>query len=332
MHVVLANVVEPIIRANPRSELWTEHLLDECGLPPNLCYSQPGVMPLFAGERFLCAISRKLGDDTFNYRSVADTLAGEDDKVANISLDLSVTGLDAAKTFVGQCDSVLTGTRFFWTLEGRTFWLLRTTGTTVWSDNWPVAQYNLSIILAGMRRLFGRSLRPTGIRLGSDRRPEKLHDDLADLPLQTAAPYTGLGFHIGALVEAFTPHSPGSPPFGQSPMQELSDTDTAAITACLRQFLSSEKSDRLAERAARAFGMSLRAYQRSLSKLGTTHSRLIMDARLGMAFELLSDPGRSITAISVDLGYAHPGDFTRFFQSRTGVTPSTYREGRCLNG
>ena len=325
MHVVQANVIEPIITANPRSELWTERLLDECGLPPNLCYSQPGVMPLFAGERFLCAISRKLGDDTFNYRSVADTPAGEDDKVANISLDLSVTGLDAAKTFVGQCDSVLTGTRFFWALEGRTFWLLRTTGTTDWSDLWPVTQYNLSIILAGMRRLFGRSLRPTGVRLGSDRRPEKLPDDLAGVPVQTAAPYTGLGFDIGALPAAYTPYSPGSTASGRSPIQEHSIAGTAGITACLRQYLYSEQTDRLAERTARAFGVSLRSYQRNLSRLGTTHSRLVANARLGMAFELLSDPVRSIPALSVDLGYAHPGDFTRFFRSRTGVTPSTYR-------
>lgn len=325
LHVVQSDVIEPIIRAIPRSELWTEHLLEECGLAPSLCHSQRGVMPLFAGERFLCALSRKLGDDSFNYRSLAGTPAGDEDRVANIPLDLSLTGLDAAKTFVGQCDSVLTGTRFFWALEGRTVWLLRTTGTTDWSDLWPVVQYNLSIILEGMRRLFGRSLRPTGIRVGSDRRPEKLPDDLAGLPLQTAAPHTGLGFDIGALGVAFTPHSPGSPQAAQPPMQELCDADTAAITACLRQFLCSERSDRLAERAARAFGVSLRSYQRSLSQRGTTHSRLVADARLGMAFELLSDPDRSITAISVDLGYAHPGDFTRFFKSRTGVTPGEYR-------
>lgn len=140
MHVVKANVIEPIIRVIPRSDLWTENLLDECGLAPCLYQSQRGVIPLYAGERFLCALSRKLGDDSFNYRSVAATLAGDEDKVANIPLDLSVTGLDAAKTFVGQCDSVLTGTRFFRALEGCTFWLLRTTGTTDWSDLWPVAQ------------------------------------------------------------------------------------------------------------------------------------------------------------------------------------------------
>ena len=323
MNVVQASVIEPIIRAIPCSELWTEHLLDECGLAPQLLEEQRGVMPLYAGERFLCALSRKLGDDTFNYRSIAGTLAGDEGEVASIPLDFSVTGLDAAKNFMSQLDSVLTGTRFFWALEGRTFWLLRTTGTTDWSDLWPVAQYNLSILLAGMRRLFGHSLRPTGIRLGSDRRPEKLPDDLAGLPLQTAAPYTGLGFDIGLLATAYTPNSPGSTPSGRSPIQELSDAD--AVTGCLQQYFYSERTDRLAERAARAFGVSLRSYQRNLSRLGTTHSRLVANARLGMAFELLSDPDRSITAISVDLGYAHPGDFTRFFRSRTGVTPSTCR-------
>ena len=51
MHVVKANVIEPIIRVIPRSDLWTEHLLDECGLAPSLYQSQRGVMPLFAGGR-----------------------------------------------------------------------------------------------------------------------------------------------------------------------------------------------------------------------------------------------------------------------------------------
>lgn len=325
MDVVKGSVIEPIIRAIPRSERWTEHLLDQCGLPPPLLEAQRGVIPLYAGERFLCELSRKLGDDAFNYRSIADTLAGGEAEVANIPIDLSLTGLDAAKKFVGECDRVLTGTRFFWALEGRIFWLLRTTGTTDWSDLWPVTQYNLSIILVGMRRLFGRSLRPTGIRLGSDRHPGKLPDDLAGVPVQTAAPYTGLGFDIGALPAAYTPYSPGSTASGRSPIQEHSITGTAGITACLRQYLHSEQTDRLAERAARAFGVSLRSYQRNLSRLGTTHSRLVADARLGMAFEFLSNPDRSITEISIDLGYAHTTDFTRFFRSRTGVTPSTYR-------
>jgi AraC-like DNA-binding protein len=327
MDVVQASVVEPIIRAIPCSELWTERLLDECDLAPQLLEDQRGIMPLYAGERFLCALSRKLGDNAFNYRAGAGTLAGNEDEVAHIPLDFSVTGLDAAKSFVGQLDRVLTGTRFFWTLEGRTFWMLRTTGTTDWSDLWPVAQYNLSVMLTGMRRLFGHSLKPTGIRLGSDRCPEKLPDDLAGLPLQTAAPYTGLGFDIGVLVAANRPHSPGSIPSGRLPIQELSDADTATITACLRQYLYSERTDRLAERAARAFGVSLRTYQRRLSRLGTSHSHLVADARLAMAFQLLSDADRPITAISLELGYASPGDFTRFFKSRTGVTPSTYRAG-----
>ena len=97
------------------------------------------------------------------------------------------------------------------------------------------------------------------------------------------------------------------------------------MAALLSRLILSGTTDRLSERAAQAFGMSVRSYRRHLAELGWSHRRLLADARLKLALELLSDAGLDVTEIALELGYAFPGDFTRFFRSRTGLPPSRYR-------
>ena len=68
-----------------------------------------------------------------------------------------------------------------------------------------------------------------------------------------------------------------------------------------------------------------RSYQRSLARIGVPHSELRDQARLLSAVDQLRDDRRSVTAIALDLGYAHAGDFTRFFRKQSGQTPGAFR-------
>lgn len=82
-------------------------------------------------------------------------------------------------------------------------------------------------------------------------------------------------------------------------------------------------------------------------ELGTTERRLdsIFRARLGFsAFDYLSElrmsvarrmliePGLQVKQIAWKVGYANPGDFSRAFRKRFGMTPRSFREGLAGDG
>lgn len=49
---------------------------------------------------------------------------------------------------------------------------------------------------------------------------------------------------------------------------------------------------------------------------------------LSIAFELLNRPDLSVKQVAIALGYNHPRDFSRFFRTETGETPTEYRAQR----
>ena len=114
-----------------------------------------------------------------------------------------------------------------------------------------------------------------------------------------------------------------------APGAEPLATDALDVTVKTSAFLSrlilSGTTDRLSERTAQAFGMSVRPYRRHLAQAGTSHGSLLADTRLKLALDLLSETDLDVTEIALELGYAFPKDFTRFFRSRVGLSPSKYR-------
>lgn len=72
--------------------------------------------------------------------------------------------------------------------------------------------------------------------------------------------------------------------------------------------------------------LSRRAIEgRVRATLGMTPLQLLHERRFEEAIRLLADPARSISEISLRLGFEYPGDFTRFLKRRLGVTPSALR-------
>ena len=78
--------------------------------------------------------------------------------------------------------------------------------------------------------------------------------------------------------------------------------------------------------AADAVGTSPRTLQRTLTRLGTSFTQLVVDARIELAKEYLQDRNRSISEIANDLGYGDISNFSRAFRRATGVPPRTYRK------
>ena len=80
------------------------------------------------------------------------------------------------------------------------------------------------------------------------------------------------------------------------------------------------------ERLASEVDMSRsRLHRRLVRVAGTSPGRMIRQARLFRAAELLRSTDRSVMDIAVGVGYADPAHFTRSFKRRFGLTPTDFR-------
>jgi len=87
----------------------------------------------------------------------------------------------------------------------------------------------------------------------------------------------------------------------------------------------SQDGDYRAATVARALGVSVRTLQRRIGAQGTTFRRLVDEARLVAARDLLDDERMSIDEVAFLLGYSELRAFNRAFVRWTGVTPAQHR-------
>jgi AraC-like DNA-binding protein len=324
--VVNTAVIEPILLSAPMAPSKLERLAETCALPTRVTEEQTGLIPLYAAEKFLLTLQRHVGDPMFLFRSLDIEQPTTSETVANVPLPHGVTGLEAVRTLTRNIDRVVTGARFFCEISVSKVWVLRTTNTTPWTDNWPVQQYNLRAVLDGMQRIFGGDMMPVAIRLTSRPHKKEIPDELRGVPIEMASRSFGLAFDLPAIVSAPFPASAQTPSNTRSRVLDVDGVTLDSLKTCISRYVGATGTKGLAQHVARAFGMSARSYRRHLSRLGVSHSRLVSDARLDKALTMIRDPSVSVTRIAFELGYSHPGDFARFFSGRLGTSPSDYRK------
>jgi AraC-like DNA-binding protein len=71
--------------------------------------------------------------------------------------------------------------------------------------------------------------------------------------------------------------------------------------------------------------VSVRTLQRRLATEGQTYARMVDQARVELAVELLRDTESTHVEIAAELGYSEPNNFARAFKRWTGKTPEQYR-------
>ncbi len=94
----------------------------------------------------------------------------------------------------------------------------------------------------------------------------------------------------------------------------------------------------MAEHMAEEFNLDRLAAQAGLSKfyfirlfknaMGVSPSRYLLTLRMDEARRLLRETKRSVVDVALDVGYANPSHFARFFRRETGLSPSDYRQQR----
>lgn len=327
LNATVASLMAPAIAYLPWSSARIETLLAQRHLPPLLAHQQVGLVPLEGAAGFIYDMAELTGEPTFGFDAITHALSAPCNALSGFTTWPDAEPVAAARHFVQQMDGVVSNVHFFCLLRRDMFWIYRTPKSSSVSESWTMTQYNLAVLLAGMRLIFGPGLRPAATETCLKAPPRGIPQDLQDVNLTHGKRRVGIGFRIADLVAGTRrprtrPRTAANPP---GPLPHLEGATPDSIAACIEQFLASGQTDKLAERTAGAFGLSLRSYQRRLGALGTTHSRMRDHARLQQARVQLWDDRRSVTQIALDLGYAHVGDFTRFFRSQTGQTPTEYR-------
>ena len=80
------------------------------------------------------------------------------------------------------------------------------------------------------------------------------------------------------------------------------------------------------DHVARSLGTNRRTLHRQLHSAGTTFTEILDTTRIDLVKRLLANSNNSLTDISVMLMFSTPGNFTRWFRQRFGVTPRAWRQ------
>jgi AraC-like DNA-binding protein len=314
--------------------LQLERLAERAGLSGSIIENPTGIVPLHATEHFMNLVHLKVGDPAFLFKSLGiDAVEKrQTHAIVGIPLPVGVTGIEAFHALSSRFNNYITGARFSCEIRDNLLWIERTTSATEWSDVWSVLQYNLSIILLGARRILGRNVRPVALCLPLTQIDDEMPDELREHPIIQKKDRFGIAFDMLEIAMAgFTLKNTGRPATGTLD-EPMAEDRLQAFASCLSTFVTSSTSDKIADRVSHAFGCSPRSYRRQLAQLGTSHSKLLSDVRLDLALTLLEDGGTLVADVAVELGYAHSGDFTRFFKNRMGCSPVEYRKRRSQVG
>jgi len=323
--MLASSVVGPILEVAPISEGHMLAELEATGLPPSLIERSVGYVPLHSVEHLLERLTRRVGVGTFLFRCLDAEESSGHATVASIPLPQGMTGLESAQALTAGFGSVFNLSAISCEIDGSRFWILRKTGMTEWTDYWPTLQYNLRAMLSGMRQLFGEGLQPVAMRLDRPPSEQDRPEELRGLPVVAGRGAAGLAFPFRkiAIVGAGAGFATrgAAPPEGE----RIEEATAAELADCMVQYLGTDSTAVTSIRLAKAFGMSERSYRRHLTVLGTSHRRLLANARLETAFRMLADYSVNVTEIAYELGYTDTAHFTRFFKQRVGLTPSDYR-------
>ncbi|MEM6480365.1 MAG: hypothetical protein AAF922_12710 [Pseudomonadota bacterium] len=267
--LVQASVAQPFFDAAPLPLTKLERMAQDAGLPGSIVTQPTGIVSLHAAERCMVRLERRIKHPTYFVETVCSPSSPHDTSVANIAMPRALTGVEAIERIAETISSFIYGADFLTQTDGNRIWLLRTAGTTDWTDRWPVQQYNLQVGWQAVQNVIGRPVAPRALRLSSVVPKAALPEPWRDLPVVLSKRKMGMAFDIADLNSTSDSALVGGWSSRETVHPQIQEVHL--LRACLEGFLSETDQESLSSRMAKTFGMSTRSYRRRLERLGLTH-------------------------------------------------------------
>ena len=205
--------------------------------------------------------------------------------------------------------------------SGAWFWRRRTTEVRGWVGNEPAEQYCLSYMLEVIRAAAGPQWQPTSLTLETSTSGWGAASPALDgVRKRYLGPQLAVAFPRRLLALPLSIQ----PLLDNAPAGEPAAGD---FHGSLRQVLRASMAGGLPDQndIAERLGTSGRSLRRRLAEEGHTWRSVVSDVKFARADEQLKRHV-SVHEVGEELGYSDPAHFTRFFEARTGIAPTRWRE------
>jgi AraC-like DNA-binding protein len=316
---VNSSALSPVFDSLLQDRDFAEHVFLRVGLPPRLLGIGDCEVPQVAIWRLAAYLTQCSNNPHFTW----DCVSGYQKQIVS-SHWLESSPLKAVIDYITILDRTNPDVGFGWYTTEEDLWLVRRPRGAPNENEWPAELYSIAVYVKFVQRLLSTDCLPSRIYLRSDVPLQSMPPQWHDSEIKTCQPHTAVAIPLELL-----------PPEGDTDNEALSVVEASAITLkplttqqdqarnIVRTFVRAGKSD--ISSPAIALGMSVRSFQRKLKALGLNYKALVSQSRLERARELLVAQDLTISDIAFELGYKHPGDFTRAFTLNNRMTPRDYR-------
>ena len=229
--------------------------------------------------------------------------------------------------FTEDLSGLATGVAVWWEIDQQYFWFKRSLDTGKQAEDFEVELAALAIFLRFLKTIMPGESKPAIVHTRRQR-PDyggRL-SPIADKCVYGGNRDSAVAIPLDRLL----------PPGETDPSRWLHDrfdgADQVVSPGAVRKRLEKVVSayvaagDASVEKIAGAFGMSARTFRRRVQEsCGFDYRSLVMNCRMSLAIEQLGNSAHKVGDISVRLGYANQGDFTRAFRKHTGLSPLGFR-------
>jgi len=317
---VNSRALAPLIDSLLRDRDFAGHAYSQVGLPPGLLDIDDCAIPQVAVWRLGAYMTRCSGNPHFTW----DCVWAYHESIAS-SPSRESTQLKAIKAYIAILDRATPEVCFGCYASEKELWLVRQPRLAPNENEYPAELYSIALYLKFVQGLLSTNCFPSRVYLRSDVPLQRMPPQWHDSQIKIHQPFTAVAIPL----ELFLSQEP-------TDIRTLLDRQAPApvpspITTQQDQARNIVRTFALAgtmhiSRPAAALGMSVRTFQRKLTALDLNYKALVSQSRLDRARELLTGSDLAISDIAFELGYNHPGDFTRAFTRMSSMPPRAYRE------
>lgn len=329
--LIRANVIKGFITFLEDMGSPAKRLLVRAKLPVSALSAPESLLPFHRVTEFYAETARKEGVALFGL------LVGQRTQIADLGaygrlLCQSLTLYDALHTGIHLVATYTSGERFWLEEHGEQMWICRNFVGSPTAELQQADHFSIMVMINLIRMAAGPEWRPTAVYLETQ--------PIAGLETVEPLADAQIAFQQNASAIVF-PRSLLSLPLGnlgeRQDVQRYKDYEllhasapATSFSGAIRQMIATLLREQQADIqvVAEIVGMSVRTFQRQLSDLNLTYSRLVEQVRFEQALQLLHNPGIKLADIASELGYTDAANFTRAFKRWTGVSPSEFRHLR----